>query len=184
MKKLLSLVKQRMESVQIDITLKFTLSALWNLTGQSHDCMLLNQHKGSHFLTYSTWKFLSRLKYYIDWVLSNILLAVCLIYDMFCSLWMQLIWYRIYCVVRHVMWHGVYSQMSLHPPVTCSSTRAVWSCSWRCCRWCTYLPLYPEQRGSLVGWVFAHTENPVWFPSWRPIVKPILHVFMILLHNF
>ncbi|XP_071119076.1 protein zyg-11 homolog B-like [Haliotis cracherodii] len=35
MKKLLSLVKQRMESVQIDITLKFTLSALWNLTDES-----------------------------------------------------------------------------------------------------------------------------------------------------
>jgi hypothetical protein len=33
MRKLLQLVKGRMESRIIDITLKFTLSALWNLTG-------------------------------------------------------------------------------------------------------------------------------------------------------
>ena len=34
MKKLLQLVKGRMETRTIDITLKFTLSALWNLTGR------------------------------------------------------------------------------------------------------------------------------------------------------
>ena len=34
MKKLLSLVTQRMEERSVDITLKFTLSALWNLTGK------------------------------------------------------------------------------------------------------------------------------------------------------
>lgn len=35
MKKLLSLVKKRMEEGVVDITLKFTLSALWNLTDES-----------------------------------------------------------------------------------------------------------------------------------------------------
>lgn len=34
MKKMLELVKQKVENKVIDITLKFTLSALWNLTGQ------------------------------------------------------------------------------------------------------------------------------------------------------
>lgn len=33
MKKMLELVKQKVENKVIDITLKFTLSALWNLTG-------------------------------------------------------------------------------------------------------------------------------------------------------
>ncbi|KAK3611985.1 hypothetical protein CHS0354_011644 [Potamilus streckersoni] len=35
MKKLLQLVRQKMDTQQIDITLKFTLSALWNLTDES-----------------------------------------------------------------------------------------------------------------------------------------------------
>ena len=35
MKKLLKLIKQRMAEQSIDITLKFTLSALWNLTDES-----------------------------------------------------------------------------------------------------------------------------------------------------
>ncbi len=35
MKKLLELVLQRVDNQQIDITLKFTLSALWNLTDES-----------------------------------------------------------------------------------------------------------------------------------------------------
>lgn len=34
MKKMLELVKQKVENKVIDITLKFTLSALWNLTGK------------------------------------------------------------------------------------------------------------------------------------------------------
>jgi len=33
MKKLLSLVRSKVETKQVDITMKFTLSALWNLTG-------------------------------------------------------------------------------------------------------------------------------------------------------
>lgn len=33
MRKMLQLVKSKVESNAIDITLKFTLSALWNLTG-------------------------------------------------------------------------------------------------------------------------------------------------------
>ena len=33
MKKMLQLVKQKVENNNIDMTLKFTLSALWNLTG-------------------------------------------------------------------------------------------------------------------------------------------------------
>jgi Zyg-11 family protein len=33
MRKLLAMVRAKMESNQVDITLKFTLSALWNLTG-------------------------------------------------------------------------------------------------------------------------------------------------------
>lgn len=36
MRKLLCMVKAKMESSQVDITLKFTLSALWNLTGKLH----------------------------------------------------------------------------------------------------------------------------------------------------
>jgi Zyg-11 family protein len=35
MKKLLELVKKRIDTKQVDITLKFTLSALWNLTDES-----------------------------------------------------------------------------------------------------------------------------------------------------
>ena len=35
MKKLLQMVQKRMEDMPIDITLKFTLSALWNLTDES-----------------------------------------------------------------------------------------------------------------------------------------------------
>lgn len=35
MRKLLSLVRGKMETKSVDITMKFTLSALWNLTGQS-----------------------------------------------------------------------------------------------------------------------------------------------------
>lgn len=35
MKKLLSIVRGRMEETVIDITMKFTLSALWNLTDES-----------------------------------------------------------------------------------------------------------------------------------------------------
>ena len=34
MKKMLQLVKQKVDNNTIDITLKFTLSALWNLTGE------------------------------------------------------------------------------------------------------------------------------------------------------
>lgn len=34
MQKMLELVHQKMEHMAIDITLKFTLSALWNLTGE------------------------------------------------------------------------------------------------------------------------------------------------------
>ena len=34
MRKLLAMVRTKMESNQVDITLKFTLSALWNLTGK------------------------------------------------------------------------------------------------------------------------------------------------------
>lgn len=34
MRKLLKMVRTKMESNQVDITLKFTLSALWNLTGR------------------------------------------------------------------------------------------------------------------------------------------------------
>lgn len=34
MRKLLGMVRAKMESNQVDITLKFTLSALWNLTGK------------------------------------------------------------------------------------------------------------------------------------------------------
>lgn len=36
MVKMLQLVKQKVENHAIDITLKFTLSALWNLTGNSY----------------------------------------------------------------------------------------------------------------------------------------------------
>jgi hypothetical protein len=35
MKKLLSIVRERMQESVIDITMKFTLSALWNLTDES-----------------------------------------------------------------------------------------------------------------------------------------------------
>jgi Zyg-11 family protein len=35
MKKLLSIVRERMQEAVIDITMKFTLSALWNLTDES-----------------------------------------------------------------------------------------------------------------------------------------------------
>ena len=35
MKKLLSIVRTRMQENHLDITLKFTLSALWNLTDES-----------------------------------------------------------------------------------------------------------------------------------------------------
>ena len=35
MKKMLQLVKQKVDNNTIDITLKFTLSALWNLTGET-----------------------------------------------------------------------------------------------------------------------------------------------------
>ena len=35
MQKLLKLVRKRAEEVNIDVTLKFTLSALWNLTDES-----------------------------------------------------------------------------------------------------------------------------------------------------
>lgn len=34
MRKLLSLVRVKMETKSVDITMKFTLSALWNLTGR------------------------------------------------------------------------------------------------------------------------------------------------------
>lgn len=41
MRKLLCMVKAKMETNQVDITLKFTLSALWNLTGASfNNCQL------------------------------------------------------------------------------------------------------------------------------------------------
>lgn len=33
MRKLLAMVRAKMETQSVDITLKFTLSALWNLTG-------------------------------------------------------------------------------------------------------------------------------------------------------
>jgi Zyg-11 family protein len=36
MKKLLRLVKGKKEAKNVDITMKFTLSALWNLTGDYH----------------------------------------------------------------------------------------------------------------------------------------------------
>lgn len=35
MRKLLKLVRNKMDSDNVDITMKFTLSALWNLTGQT-----------------------------------------------------------------------------------------------------------------------------------------------------
>ena len=35
MKKLLTIVKLKMEGLDVDITMKFTLSALWNLTDES-----------------------------------------------------------------------------------------------------------------------------------------------------
>ena len=41
MRKLLSIVKTKMEGTSLDITLKFTLSALWNLTGIINDYSLL-----------------------------------------------------------------------------------------------------------------------------------------------
>jgi Zyg-11 family protein len=34
MRKLLSLVRSKMQTKSVDITIKFTLSALWNLTGE------------------------------------------------------------------------------------------------------------------------------------------------------
>ena len=34
MRKMLQLVRQKIENNAVDITLKFTLSALWNLTGR------------------------------------------------------------------------------------------------------------------------------------------------------
>lgn len=47
MRKLLALVKSRMESRIIDITLKFTLSALWNLTDESpQTCSVFLSEKG------------------------------------------------------------------------------------------------------------------------------------------
>ncbi len=33
MKKLLNIVKNKMDEKAVDVTMKFTLSALWNLTG-------------------------------------------------------------------------------------------------------------------------------------------------------
>lgn len=41
MRKLLTLVQIRMEEKSVDITLKFTLSALWNLTGLSDSLIKL-----------------------------------------------------------------------------------------------------------------------------------------------
>ncbi|XP_042214187.1 protein zyg-11 homolog B-like [Homarus americanus] len=49
MRKLLSLVKRRMEEGAVDITLKFTLSALWNLTDESPvTCEVFLAEKGLH----------------------------------------------------------------------------------------------------------------------------------------
>lgn len=42
MRKLLKMVRTKMESNQVDITLKFTLSALWNLTGRDLINFLFN----------------------------------------------------------------------------------------------------------------------------------------------
>ena len=47
MKKMLQLVKQKVENNNIDMTLKFTLSALWNLTGT-----VKPQRGYSHFSSY------------------------------------------------------------------------------------------------------------------------------------
>ena len=35
MEKLLQIVKQKLQAGEVDVTLKFTLSALWNLTDES-----------------------------------------------------------------------------------------------------------------------------------------------------
>lgn len=49
MRKLLSLVKRRMEERAVDITLKFTLSALWNLTDESPaTCEVFLAEEGLH----------------------------------------------------------------------------------------------------------------------------------------
>lgn len=42
MRKLLSIVRSKMQACSVDITIKFTLSALWNLTGE----FLIHSHCG------------------------------------------------------------------------------------------------------------------------------------------
>jgi Zyg-11 family protein len=44
MRKLLAMVRTKMESNQVDITLKFTLSALWNLTGKFLQLSFFKRH--------------------------------------------------------------------------------------------------------------------------------------------
>jgi len=49
MRKLLSMVQSRVESSVSDMTLKFTLSALWNLTDESAaTCSVFLEQGGSH----------------------------------------------------------------------------------------------------------------------------------------
>lgn len=80
MRKLLSMVQSRVESSVSDMTLKFTLSALWNLTDESAaTCSVFLEQGGSHLYLRVLQKFKGNAQ------IETKVLGFCCLYD-FCNL--------------------------------------------------------------------------------------------------